>query len=205
MTYEEKVHNFGLRWIMDNSSTVARLREMDLTKLITLETSVDGYGCSCDYDYDVTYELKVPTLSGQSFTVSLPDSLTFAEILKGVVEAEPVELSGVADLVMEGQAAQIVKLQTELNEVRAAKGRIDGELRVLKNGMSQQQGLWTYLRNLYKDLQDYTDGSSGLTPTELEELCNFLYKELDLWFNKDIGTAEANGRSVWKINTTRTA
>lgn len=205
MTYEEKVHNFGLRWIMDNSSTVARLRELDTTRLITLETSVDGYGCSCDYDYDVIYELKVPSVSGQSFTVTLPDSLTFAEILKGVVEAEPVELSGVADLVMAGQAAQIEKLQTELNETRAAKGRIDGELRVLKNGMSQQQGLWTYLRNLYKDLQDYTDGSSGLTPTELEELCNFLYKELDLWFNKDIGTAEANGRSVWKINATRSA
>jgi hypothetical protein len=183
LTYEEKVHNFGLRWLMDSAS-VARLRELDTTQLITLETTADGSGCSCDYDYWVEYHLVVPTRSGQSFRVEITE-MGFADILKAVTEAEPVELSGIADMVMAGQADQIDKLKAELKETKLAHTAIAAELRTLKNGLGQQQNLWTYLRNLYNDLAQYTDGSTGLSNAELDELIAWLYRELDLWFNKD--------------------
>lgn len=202
MTYEEKVHYFGLRWLLENSNSAARLREMDPTRQITLETTADGSGCSCDYDYWVEYHLSVPHIDGGHFRVEITD-MGFAEILKGVTEAEPVEDASIDKMINEAQAQQIVKLQTELNEKRVELGKVNGELRVLKNGLSQQQGLWTYLRNLYKDLQDYTDGSTGLSDSEMQELCAFLYRELDLWFNKDIGVSEANGRVVWDLKVSR--
>lgn len=199
MTYEEKVHAFGLRWLMNNSASVARLREFDPARYITLETSVDGYGCSCDYDYDTTYELVVPHINGSTFRVDL-GTMEFADVLRQVIEAEPVEVSGIADLVMAGQAQQIVDLQAETKELRAAKAKAEGALRVLENGLSQQQNLWTYLRNLYRDLGDYTDGSTGLSTAELDELIAFLYRELDLWFNRD-----QDDRVTMKLNVGRSA
>jgi hypothetical protein len=200
MTYEEKVHYFGLRWLMDNSASVARLREYDTTRLISIHEYGEEVGCSCDYDYEVNRTLVVPTHNGQTFSVSLP--LTFAEVMKGILEAEPVELSGVADYVMEGQATQIENLKTELRDLRKELASEKSQHNVLKNGLKSQTALWTFLRNLYKDLQDYgMKKSDALNEDELLELCDHLYRELDLWFNENIDGA----KTVWAVNTTRSA
>lgn len=189
MTYEEKVHYFGLRWLMNNSASVARLREFDTSRLMTIHEDTDEVGCSCDYDYEVYRNLVVPHVNGGTFSVPLP--LTFAEVMKGILDAEPVEMSGVADLIMEGQQAQIEKLRGELFDEKNARALLAGELRTLKSGLASQTGLWTYLRNLYRDLREYTDGSTGLSAEELDELCAFLYRELDLWFNSAVGQETA--------------
>jgi hypothetical protein len=203
MTYEEKVHHFGLRWLMNNSASVARLREFDTSRLITLEEEATGWGCSCDYDYSIERWLVVPHVNGGTFKVQIDEHIHFADLLKGIIDAEPVELSGVADMVMAGQADQIAALKAELAESRKEKANADGQLRTLKNGLAQQENLWTYLRNLYKDLQDYTDGSTGLAPEELDELIAFLYRELDLWFNVDQMPAELDGKVTFAVRTNR--
>lgn len=199
MTYEEKVHHFGLRYLM-NSGSVARLREFDTSRMITLRTTADGSGCSCDYDYWVEYHLVVPHVNGGTFTVEVED-VQFADILKQIVEAEPVEVSGIADLVMAGQAEQIATLKAELAEERKALAVQRRQYSVLENGLKSQTALWTFLRNLYQDLTDRKlNKPDALGDEEMLELCEHLYRELDLWFNSAI-----DGVATFAVKTTRSA
>lgn len=202
MTYEEKVHAFGLRWLMENSASVARLREFDPTRLITIHEYGEDVGCSCDYDYEVNRSLVVPHVNGSTFSVSL--DLTFAEVMKGILEAEPVELSGVADYVMAGQQVQIEKLREELRVQKLEKAKLAGEYRTLQNGLKTQTALWTFLRNLYKDLCDRKlKTPDALDDEDMLELCEHLYRELDLWFNSSIG--EETNRVTLALNVSRKA
>jgi hypothetical protein len=200
MTYEEKVHYFGLRWIMDNSSSVARLREFDTTRLITIHEQGEDYGCSCDYDYRIERCLVVPTFNGQTFSVQL--DLTFAEVMQGILDAEPVELSGVADYVMAGQAEQIEKLKAELAEKKKELAVEKRQHTVLQQGLKSQTALWRFLRNLYKDLQDRKlKTPDALDDEDMLELVEHLYRELDLWFNENIDTTKA----TFTLNVGRSA
>ena len=202
MTYEEKVHYFGLRWLMDNSASVARLREFDPTRMITIHEQGEDYGCSCDYDYQIERCLVVPTRSGQTFSVNL--NLTFAEVMKGILDAEPVELGSVAEMIVEGQAAQIETLKAEVKEWQAKERAERMAHNVLANGLKTQTALWTFLRNLYVDLQDRKlKTPDALDDEDMLELCEHLYRELDLWFNSDIG--EATDKVTLQLNTTRSA
>lgn len=189
MTYEEKVHAFGLRWLLDNPGTGAvRLASLDTERKITLYDETSGGGCSCDYDYDTEYGLVVPDRNGQVYRVEL-SGMTFAEVLKATVEEDGKGLDNIDAAILESQAQRIGALKDDVRILQVAKAKVDGELKALKNGLSQQTALWTFLRNMYADLKDASKGDPrALTTTELHELLNHLYKELDLWFNSDIGT-----------------
>jgi len=198
MTYEDKVHSFGLRWLMNNSATVARLREFDSSRTITLETSADGSGCSCDYDYWVEYHLVVPHINGGFFKVEI-EGMQFADILRSVTEAEPVELTEVAEYVMEGQAQIIERLTGELKETKLELNAERRNHTVLKDGLKSQTALWTFLRNLYKDLTDRKlNTPDALDDEDMLELCEHLYRELDLWFNEAI-----DGKATFALKVRR--
>jgi hypothetical protein len=197
MTYEEKVHYFGLRWLMDNSASVARLREFDNTRLITIHEVGEDYGCSCDYDYRVDRCLVVPTYNDQTFSVQL--DLTFAQVMQGILDAEKVELSSVADMVMAGQAKQIEDLKAEVLEWKQKEREQRLAHNTLANGLKTQTALWTFLRNLYVDLQDRKlDKPDSLNEEEMLEMCEYLYRELDLWFNEAV-----DGKATFALKVRR--
>lgn len=206
MTYEERVHNFGLRWLLENPGTGAvRLEELDFDRKIELYDETSGAGCSCDYDYDTEYGLVVHRLDGHPWRVEL-SGMDFADILKGVIaegDLEPPRIEDADQIIREQQAVQIVDLKAKLKEMTNREAELRGQFSTLKNGMAQQTALWTFLRNLYKDLKEYTDGSTGLRQAEMEQLCSFLFKELDLWFNSNIGV-ETN-KATFNVYTSRAA
>lgn len=189
MTYEEKVNLFGLRWLLDNPGTGAvRLSSLDTERNITLYDETSGGGCSCDYDYDTEYGLVVPDRNGQVYRVEL-SGMTFAEVLKAIVEEDGQGLDNLEEVIQEAQTQRISELKAELALGKVEWAKTGAELKALKNGLSQQTALWTFLRNMYADLKNASKGDPrALTNKELQELLNYLYKELDLWFNSDIGT-----------------
>jgi hypothetical protein len=204
MTYEEKVHAFGLRWLLANPGTGAvRLASLDPARWITLYDETSGYGCSCDYDYDTEYGLVVPDANGQVYRVELT-GMTFAEVLKAIVDEDGTGLEQRDAVIIGAQAAHIATLKADLQQAKLDLAKVSAELKALRSGLSQQTELWRFLRNLYRDLVDrVAKDPAALNEDELAQLIQYLYRELDLWFNSDIGTE--TGKATFKLQVSRSA
>lgn len=206
MTYEEKVHQFGLRWLLANPGKFSvRLRDLDLTRQITLYEEGTEYGCSCDYDFEMERGLVVPMRSGPSYRVEL--DLCFSELIQAIIEESDkaaIDIGGLNELVIDAQNDQITELKAQVTENLKLYTTERAAHNALKNGLKTQTALWTFLRNLYVDLGDYQlKTASSLNKKEMLELCTHLYRELDLWFNSAIG--EETDKTVLVLNTSRNA
>jgi hypothetical protein len=149
MTYEQSVHNFALRWLLEHPDKFD-LTRLDPSRYIEVEEQTDSNGCySCDFEVEVTHAFRVPVVDSDQLFYVYP-GLSTADIMRGCLAEGNLDPPTVDPLAL--ASARILLLEAKLASAEEKAAAYKKDFETLKAGVACQEGLWQILKDTHREL-----------------------------------------------------